>query len=63
MVQTTVRGELVAIDSGSEQTITGKDNAIKQNTYFHDITPVTKHNTPVELLTGEPPNLDLHKSG
>ena len=60
MAQTTAIGEFLAIDSGSKQTM-GKDNAIQQNAYRHNMTPFTKHNPPVELLTGEPPNLDpLH---
>lgn len=63
MVQTTVRGELVAIDSGSEQTIIKKYNEMQQKTYLHKITPVIKHNPPVELLTGQSPNLDLLKFG
>ena len=63
MAQTTAIGELLAGDSESIQTIIGKENEIPQNTYLHNITPVAKHNPPVELLIGQPPNLDLHKLG
>lgn len=63
MAQTTAIGELLVGDSESIQAIIGKDNEIPQNTYRHNITPVTMHrNTPAERLIGQPPNLDLHKS-